>query len=436
LNPTTSEIRNAVLRQKRDVVALFAALRAGSRGGDGVTRDTYGPGEEFAHQLVAAQAGAMGLETRRDHAANLFMTLAGKNRSAPRLMTGSHLDSVANGGNFDGAAGVIAGLVASKGLQHLGLQPPCDITTVAIRAEESVWFQVSYIGSRSAFGMLPAGALEARRVDTGRTLAEHMAQCGASVEAVLRGDASLDARSIKAFVELHIEQSPQLIEAGLPVGIGTGVPGNFRYPTLKILGEYAHVGLARRFRRDAVVAASEFAVGLDDIWRLSDAAGRPMAFTIGRFQTDPKEHALTKVAGELTLSLDVRAYSRAHLAELEVQLFDLARGIEKQRGVCFEFGARTAAEVAPSHPELVGKLTDCAAALGIATMPLASPASHDTATFTVAGVPSAMLFVRNANGSHNPREAMEIDDFLEGACVLTGWLVGEARSTQPAHRTS
>jgi N-carbamoyl-L-amino-acid hydrolase len=143
--------------------------------------------------------------------------------------------------------------------------------------------------------MLPAGALEARRVDTGRTLAEHMAEYGASVEAVLRGDASLDARSIKAFVELHIEQSPQLIEAGLPVGIGTGVPGNFRYPALKILGEYAHVGLARRFRRDAVIAASEFALGLDDIWRLSDAAGRPMAFTIGRFHTDPKAHALTQL---------------------------------------------------------------------------------------------------------------------------------------------
>jgi N-carbamoyl-L-amino-acid hydrolase len=262
-----------------------------------------------------------------------------------------------------------------------------------------------------------------------------MTQCGASVEAVRRGEASLDAKTIKAFVELHIEQSPQLIEAGLPVAVGTGVPGNFRYPAVKILGEYAHVGLARRFRHDAVIAASELALGLDDIWRLSEAAGRPMAFTIGRFHTDPKEHALTKVAGELTLSLDVRAYSTVHLAELEVQLFDLARGIADKRGVRFEFGARAAAEVAPSHPALIGKLTDSAAALGIATMPLASPASHDTATFTVAGVPSAMLFVRNANGSHNPREAMAIDDFLEAACVLTGWLVGEVTSTEPAHRT-
>ena len=356
------------------------------------------------------------------------MTLPGKDRGAPSLMTGSHLDSVANGGNFDGAAGVIAGLVAIASLQQLGLRPHCDVTTAAIRAEESVWFEVSYIGSRSAFGVLPAGALEAKRVDTGRTLAEHMAECGAAIDDVRAGKASLDAKSIRAWVELHIEQAPQLVEAGLPVAIGTGVPGNFRYPQVKIVGEYAHVGLPRRFRRDVVLAASEFAIGLDDIWKRSDASGRPMAFTIGRFHTDPKEHALTKVAGELALSLDVRAYDKAHLAELEAAVLGLAKKIEQERGVRFELGVRTSADVAPSHPHVFAKLTDSAGMLGIPTMPLASPASHDTATFTVAGVPSTMLFVRNANGSHNPREAMEIDDFLQAAAILTHWLAAEATS--------
>src|SRR4029450_5437723 len=165
-HPTPLEIRYAVMAQKPEVMALFDALREGSRDGEGITRDTYGPGEQFAHQLIAAHAGSVRLETHSDHAGKLFMTLAGKDQSAPRLMTGSHLDSVANGGNFDGAAGVIASLVAIRSLQRLGLQPGCDISAVAIRAEESVWFQVSYIGSRSAFGVLPEGALEARRVDT------------------------------------------------------------------------------------------------------------------------------------------------------------------------------------------------------------------------------------------------------------------------------
>ena len=421
-----SEILAAVMSQQREVAALFAELFAGSGDFAGVTRDSYGQGEQFAHRLIAGRADAMGLETHRDHAANLFMTLPGQQRTAPRLMTGSHLDSVANGGNFDGAAGVIAALVAIEALTRIGLRPACDVTAVALRAEESVWFQVSYIGSRSAFGVLPPGALEAKRVDTGRTLAEHMAACGASPNAVRSGTASLEAGSIRAFVELHIEQAPQLVEAGLPMAVGTGVPGNFRYPDAKILGEYAHVGLPRRFRRDAVLAAAEFAVGLDEIWRRSDAAGRPMAFTIGRLHTDPKAHALTKVAGELTFSLDVRAYAEPHLAELEALVHQLARDVGERRGVRFELGARASAGVAPSDPQVFAKLMQGAGNLAVPAKPLASPASHDTATFTLAGVPSAMLFVRNANGSHNPAEAMEIDDFLKATAVLTHFIATEA----------
>ena len=421
------DLLDAVVSQRDTVAKLFDDLRAGSPDptGSGVCRDTYGPGEQFGHRVIAALAAAMGLEQRSDHAANLYMTLPGRDRAAPRVMMGSHLDSVANGGNFDGAAGVIAGLVAMQALQRLGLTPACDVTTMAIRAEESVWFQVSYIGSRSAFGTLPDGALEARRTDTGRTLAEHMADCGADVAAVRAGRAELNGADIQSWVEVHIEQAPQLVEAGLPVAIGTGVPGNFRYPTVRIEGAYDHVGLPRRFRHDAVLAASEFALGLDEIWKVNEAAKKPMAFTIGRFHTNPAEHALTKVSGEMTLSLDVRAYEAAHLSELETQVKALAADIERRRGVAIDLGPRASAAVAPSHLKVHADLAAAAKALAIPSMPLASPASHDTATFTVAGVPACMLFVRNANGSHNPHEAMEIDDFMQAAAVLTRWLVAE-----------
>ncbi|MEZ5816412.1 MAG: Zn-dependent hydrolase [Hyphomicrobiaceae bacterium] len=424
------DIRRAVLAQEGEVSALFDALRAGSLdpSGPGVTRDTFGAGEQFGYRVIEKVATELGLEQRYDHAANLFMTMPGRNRERPRIMMGSHLDSVANGGNFDGAAGVVAGLVAMRALKTLGITPACDVTTMAIRAEESVWFEVSYIGSRSAFGVLPDGALEAKRTDTGRPLSEHMAECGADVEAVRRGVASLSANDVAAWVEVHIEQAPQLIEAGLPVAVGTGVPGNFRYPEINFHGEWAHVGLPRRFRHDAVLAASDFALGLDEIWKAADAAKKPMAFTIGRFFTDAKEHALTKVPGLMTLSLDVRAYDKAHLANLEERVLALAADIERKRGVRVDLGKRASADVAPSDPGLMQALTDAAKAAGVPTMPLASPASHDTATFTVAGVPSCMLFVRNANGSHNPYEAMEISDFLDTASVLTQWLVGAVES--------
>ena len=420
-----ADIRAAVRAQKASISALFDELRARNLdpAGPGVSRDTYGPGEQRGHAQVAAYADAMGLERKGDHAANTYMTLPGRDRTRPRVMMGSHLDSVPNGGNFDGAAGVLAGLVAQKALLDLGLKPLCDMTTMAIRAEESVWFEVSYIGSRSAFGVLPDGALDARRIDTGRSLAEHMAECGADVDAVRAGKAALDPAGIAAWVEVHIEQAPQLVEAGISVAIGTGVPGNFRYPKVRILGEHAHVGLPRRFRKDCVMAGSDFALGLDAIWQANEAADRPMAFCIGRFQTNPAEHALTKVAGEMTFSLDVRAYEVAHLAELERAVLALAKEIEGRRGVRFEMGTRATADVAPSHPRIFAGLEDAAALQGIRAQPLASPASHDTATFANAGVPSAMLFVRNANGSHNPYEAMQIDDFLDAACVLTQWVV-------------
>jgi beta-ureidopropionase / N-carbamoyl-L-amino-acid hydrolase len=423
MTPTAEQILKAVREQKTWVAQLFDELRTGSVDGPGVTRDTYGEGEQFGYRVVEDRARAAGLEIERDHGANSYMTLAGADRSAPRIMMGSHIDTVPRGGNFDGAAGVVGGLVAQRALQSMQMVPACDVTTMAIRAEESVWFQVSYIGSRTAFGTLPDGALEATRVDTGQTLAEHMATCGANLEAIRAGKAWLDAESIRAFVEIHIEQAPQLVEAGLAVAIGTGVPGNFRYPYIRIKGEYAHVGLPRRFRRDAALAGSDFAIGLDEIWKQNEAAGRPMAFTIGRFHTNPDEHALTIVPGEMTLSLDVRAYESGHLQELEQALFDLVKRIEAARGVTFDLGQRASADVAPSDPNVFAGLTAAADRLSVPSMPLASPASHDTATFTVAGVPSAMLFVRNENGSHNPYEAMEIDDFLEACAIMTGWLV-------------
>lgn len=423
MRPEASQIADSVRAQKSYVAALFDELRAGSVDEEGVTRDTFGPGEEFGYRVISEHARASGFELESDHGANLYMHLAGRRRDLPRIMFGSHLDSVRRGGNFDGAAGVVAGLVAMRALQALAITPSCDVTTMAIRAEESVWFQVSYIGSRTAFGTLPDGALAARRVDTGRTLAEHMAACGADVAAVEAGRVWLKADDIRAFIEVHIEQAPQLVEAGLPMAIGTGVPGNFRYPNIEITGEYAHVGLPRRFRKDAALAASDLALGLDDMWQANDAAARAMAFTIGRFHTNAEAHGMTIVPGEMSLSLDVRAYEAEHLAELERQFLDLVERIEADRGVTIDLGARASADVAPSDPAIVAGLTAAAERLAIPHMPLASPASHDAATFTVAGVPTAMLFVRNENGSHNPHEAMEIDDFLEAAAVMTGWLV-------------
>src|SRR4051794_37872865 len=162
---TADAIRTAVQAQRPAMERLFDQLRRDGADEPGVSRDPYGEGEQRAHGTVARAAAVLGLDISRDAAANLYMTWAGRDRSAPALVIGSHLDSVPHGGNFDGAAGVLAGLASVGALQSLGVMPACDIIVMGIRAEESVWFQVSYIGSRGSLGMLPDGALDVRRVD-------------------------------------------------------------------------------------------------------------------------------------------------------------------------------------------------------------------------------------------------------------------------------
>src|SRR5688572_18257659 len=126
---------------------LFRRLGDESRDEPGVTRDAYGVGEQRAHDAVAGVARELGLDTAVDPAGNLYMTRRGSDSTTKPWVVGSHLDSVPHGGNYDGAAGVVAGLAALAGMQAAGLQPRRDVTVMAIRAEESTWFPASYIGS-------------------------------------------------------------------------------------------------------------------------------------------------------------------------------------------------------------------------------------------------------------------------------------------------
>jgi beta-ureidopropionase / N-carbamoyl-L-amino-acid hydrolase len=425
------DIRAAVAEQRDLASTLFDRLRADGLDEPGVTRDPYGAGEQRAHATVTEVAQGLGLRIEHDAAANLYMTLPGRDPAAKRVVIGSHLDSVPHGGNFDGAAGVVAGLVAVAALQRLGVTLDCDLTVMGIRAEESIWFQVSYIGSRGAFGMLPDGALDVRRIDTGRTLAEHIAECGGDPDALRAGRRFLDPSQLRAYIELHIEQAPSLVAAGRPVAICTGIPGNFRYPEARIEGSDDHVGLPRRFRRDAAMAGAEFAMALDRAWEEHEAKSVPMACTIGRFHTDTARHGMTIVPGTFNFSLDVRAYDEAVLAGLDQQVDAIIASIEQRRGVRFHRGPKARAAVGHVDPAMKRALEEGAAELGIPVLQLGSPASHDAAAFGAAGVPMGMIFVRNENGSHNPHEAMTIDDFMAGATLLTWYLSQQLADLSP-----
>ena len=422
-SPLCVQVLESVIRQRPVAEKLFSTLLDLSRDSEGgVTRAPYSAEESQIHRRFGEIAESLGLTVTQDAMANTYMTLPGREPAAKKILVGSHLDSVKQGGNFDGAAGVVAGLVACAVLKDLGVQPNCDISVMGVRAEESAWFGVSYIGSRGSLGLLPDGALDAKRSDNGLVLADGIRVAGGDPAAVAARRKTFEPTDLRCFLELHIEQGPLLDRDGLPVGIVTGIPGNFRFPAARVLGEYGHVGLLKGWRRDAVTAASEFVVAMDELWSDWEASGKPMACTIGEFCTNPELHAMTKVPGELRFTLDVRAYSAEHLRLLEKKTLAIIRSIEERRGVRFELGSTARAAVGEMDASICDGFEAIAHKLAIPTRRLGSPASHDSAAFAAAGVPTAMIFVRNANGSHNPDEAMTIDDFLQATAIMTAWI--------------
>ncbi len=405
---------------------LFDELERISRDPPGLTRPSFGAEENAAHDLIQREAIALGLEQRTDAVGNLYVTLPGKDREAPVLMTGSHIDTVPHGGNFDGAAGVLAGLEMLARLAD-GPEPPCDVALMVIRAEEMIWFPQHYLGSRAAFGLLPPDTPDSlRRSDTGRTLADHMTEAGFDPQAIRDGQAHLDPARIRAFVEVHIEQGPVLVEAGLPVGIVTGIRGNIRHRFASITGQSTHAGaVPRSARRDAVRAGAALVTALEEFWLKTEAQGGDMVLTFGEFCTDPALHGITKVPGKLTFTLDMRSEDNATLDAFAAFLDDTTNRISDTRNVAIDLGPATRAAPAPMTTRIVDCLEAEAQSLNIPHCKLPSGGGHDCATFAGLGVPVGMIFIRNENGSHNPEEHMDLADFDIAADLLTNWARSE-----------
>ena len=412
----------AVAAQRPLVQRLLDGVAEIGRDPPGITREAYGVGENRAHGLVAETATALGLACSIDAGANLSMRWA--IGEASPILIGSHLDSVVQGGNFDGAAGVIAGLGAVAALRAAGIMPRAPIEVLALRCEEAVWFGLGLIGSRCLLARLPAGALDLRHARSGATLAASIAAAGGDPQRLSTGQPLRYPAGIGAYLEVHIEQAPQLIEAGAPFGLCLANPGNLRHPFIRIVGEEAHTGLPHRFRRDAALAGADLALALEQFWLVEEAAGRPMAVTIGRFHTPSDRHSLTSVSGDFTLSLDLRAYAPEHLAALEGHLAAIVDDVAKRRGVAITLGERSVAAPGAMDTTLLDGLGAAATAEGFTPPRLNSPGSHDANNFAAAGVPTGMLLVRNTDGSHNPHEAMDTEDLMAAIQTLTRWLAG------------
>jgi N-carbamoyl-L-amino-acid hydrolase len=419
LVPDTNLARDQALCE-----SLFAALRDATSDGIGITRESFGAGESLALDIVERAAREVGLETERDAGANLVVTLRGTDSDLPYVACGSHLDSVPQGGNFDGGAGVIAGLAILAGLKRDNFIPRRTLKLFGLRGEESAWFGKAYIGSSALFGRLTPDDLASPHAVSGRPLIDCMGDVGADIDRIARGEPLLDSRRIAAWVEPHIEQGPVLVARDLPIGIVTGIRGNVRHRTVECVGEAGHSGAVPRWlRRDAVFAVAELITHLDRHWRTLLERGRDLVITSGVMGTDSTEHAIARIPGSVKFSFEARSQSQETLEAFYDLFISECASIGDDRGVEFKLDRRLQSSPATMDPGWVDRLRTAARELGLPDETIPSGAGHDAAVFANAGIPSAMIFVRNENGSHNPFEAMEIDDFMKGVAVMRKVLV-------------
>ncbi len=420
-------IRPVFGKADRETAAeLFEAVRKLSAARVGVTRPSYSEVESAAMGVLAGAARGAGLETRFDAAANLVIELPGAPIGKPAYWMGSHLDSVPEGGNYDGLAGVVAGLLCLAKAKRLGVALERPLVALGLRGEESAWFGKPCLGSCALFGKLSARDLERPQRDTGRPLGEYLEQVGADVRRIAAGEPLFDAQAIGGYLELHIEQGPIMVARQAPVGVVTGIRGNLRHTAARCRGVAGHSGAVPRWlRHDAVFALAELLMRLDENWQALNSRGVDLVVTSGIVGTDPREHSVSRIPGEVGFSLEIRSQSLDTLEAFYQLVLVECAGIEKARGVKFDFGERVLSEPGLIDREWAARLRKICAALQIPYIDIPSGAGHDAAIFANQGVPAGMIFIRNDRGSHNPEEKMELDDFMLGTEVLYRAATGE-----------
>ena len=399
---TTAQERAARIVGRLD--ALFEIGRAA-----GTNRPGLGAGEQRAHDLVTGWMRDAGLEVSVDRAGNLFGRAAGAEPELPEVWTGSHLDTPPDGGRFDGALGVVAGLDAAEAIAGSG-GARRTVAVVAFRLEEGPRFGRGVFGSRAVVGRLDDD--EADLVDAdGITLGQAFAALGLG-DALPDGPAA--ARLPGCFVEAHIEQGPSLAARGAALGVVTSIAGMAGIE-LVFTGRRGHAGtVPMPLRADALAAAAGFVRAAHDLARgLAGAVA-----TIGRLDVSPG--ATNTIPGRVTAFADLRAPEAGALAALVDGAVAAARSAAEEAGCGVEVVPRWRYEPVAMHPGPMEALRRAVAAAGLEPVELPSGAGHDAAILAEAGIPTAMLFVRSDAGgvSHAPEEDTGADAVAAAVAVL------------------
>lgn len=408
------QVKGAGFAQK-----IFDDVREMSRDVLGVTRQGYSAKETEVHNYLRKIGESLNLEIVTDRAGNIWMTLPGEDRTLPAFVSGSHADSVPQGGNYDGLAGVVAALTVAWYMRETNYTPKRDYTVLVMRCEESSFFGKAYVGSLGMFGQLTEKDINLKHRDGSCTLGEAMASCGVDLKDVTGGQPLIDVAKIAAFVELHIEQGPTLdSQESARAGVVTGIRGNIRHKAVRILGEAAHSGATDKpYRHDALMAFTDLIHRMDVAWDEWLANGEDLVFTVGVLKM-ASSAAISVIPGEVTFSVDIRSLSTDTVERFDALLQKTAQEVAAARGVKIEFDAKLFTKPSGVDAQLSDALEASAKLENIPCMRLASGAGHDSAVLGNNGLPVAMIFVANQLGSHNPYEAMELKDFMQGTDIL------------------
>jgi len=400
--------------------ALFDAIAQASREGAGISRPAYCAEETAAGELIRQFAQAEGLACGMDGGGNFQYDLEGQDTRTMTVMA-SHLDSVPVGGNYDGLAGVVAGTLVQAACKRAGIVPPRRLRTLGFRGEESPWFGTAYLGSKLALGKLTDKELnELTHLRTKQSLASHLRALGVQADEAAIRDKRLRHEAIHSYLELHIEQGPVLEDMGIPIGLATAIRGNIRHPFAQCLGVYGHSSTSpRHLRCDAVIATSQLVCAADRLWKevLDEGGNDDLIINFGIFSTNPAQHAMTKVPGEVKFSFNIAGTNNDVAQKLYGRILAEAERIQEAFRVRFDFGSKVGTAAIHLDQGLIGAAENAAAGLGMKSLRMPT-VGHDAAMFAQLGVPTGMVLVRNQHGSHNVDEAMRIEDFINATKVL------------------
>jgi N-carbamoyl-L-amino-acid hydrolase len=385
--------------------SLMELAKIGATPKGGVRRVTLTPADREGRERFALWCREAGLEVRVDAIGNMFARRAGREPAAPPVVMGSHLDTQPNGGRFDGAYGVMAGLEVMRALNDAGMRTRVPLEVACWTNEEGSRFVPTMMGSGVFAGVYELEKILRNRDAEGVSVGDALQSIG------YRGEAR--PHELAAYFEAHIEQGPVLEDTGTTIGVVQGALGQ-RWFDVAITGQDAHAGpTPMHLRKDALLAAAQLTL---EVNRIANAFPDSARGTVGHMQVKPNSRNV--IPGEVRMTVDLRNARDATLLSMKDELERTAKAIALQRRVNLE--VKEVVYFPPSEfaAELVGRVRAAAQQLGYSHRDIVSGAAHD-AVYLARVAPTAMVFVPCEGGiSHNEIENARAEDLAAGCSVM------------------